>query len=182
MEPFNFLDRPDKQRIQAIAEDHQYEVDSEAAHLYLELQRVYRETEKTYNRLFEKFNLSESRFTILMFLDRAKDNRLFPSEIAEKLGVKRATASKLLKGMEQQGLVTKSASKTDKRAACIQLTSKGNELLKTFLPYNYEAVNQVLGSFTTEEKEQFSSLLKKWEKGKERFKEMEESIHGNKEN
>lgn len=178
MEPFNFQDRPDEQRIKSIAEEHQFNVDSEAVDLYLELQRVFREIEKTYNHLFEKFNLSESRFTILMYLDNAESYRLLASEIATKLGVKRATASKLLKGMEQQGLITKNVSETDKRATYIQLTAQGNECLKTFLPYNYEAVEQILGSFTAEERMQFSSLLRKLEKGNKNFKEMEKKVNG----
>lgn len=182
MEPFNFLDRPDKKRIKAIAEDYHYNVDSEALDLYLELQRVFRETEKTYNRLFEKFDLSESRFTILMYLNRAKNHRLLVSEIARKLGVKKATVSKLLKGMEQQGLVTKRMSETDKRATYVQLTSQGNEKLKTFLPYNYKAVEQIFGTLTTKERTQFSSLLKKLEDGNKNFEEMERKVDGNKEN
>lgn len=182
MEPINFVDRPDNSKIQSLAKQYDYEVDAEAIHLYLEMQWTYREVEKKYNRLLELFGLSESRFVILMFLGRAKDNQLLSSEIAEKLGVTRATASKLLKGMEQQALVQKIASKVDKRSTHIQLTEKGEQLLTAFLPYNYEAAHLLFDPFTKEEKEQFSFLLKKLIKGKEKLQQLEEEIHGNREN
>ncbi len=46
MKQFNFPDRPDNSRIQAIAEHYGYEADVDAVHLYLELQWTYRGIEK----------------------------------------------------------------------------------------------------------------------------------------
>ncbi len=110
---------------------------------------------KKYNRLLETFDLSESRFVILMFLGHAEDKRLLSSEIATRLGVTRVTVSKLLKGMEQQTLIEKIASKLDKRSTPIQLTDKGRQILKRFLPYNYEAVHLLFEPFTAEKKSNF---------------------------
>lgn len=145
----------------------------------MNFQQTYREVERSYNHLLEKFDLSESRFTILMFLIRAKDRQLLPSEIAEKLSVARPTASKLVKGLINQGLVTSAPSSLDKRMNFIKITNSGAELLNTFLPYNYRAVDELFADFTVEEKDQFLILLKKLRTGKDKIQLLEETINGN---
>lgn len=182
MEPINFLERPDNSRIQSLAKQYNYEVDADAVRLYLELQWTFREVEKKYNHLLEAFGLSESRFVILMFLGRATEKQLLSSEIADKLGVTRATTSKLLKGMEQHKLIQKIASQVDKRSTHIQLTDKGDQLLTSFLPYNYASAHLLFKNFTETEKEQFSLLLKKLGKNKENLQLLEDEINGNKKN
>ncbi len=109
-------------------------VSPDAVHLFLDFQLAYREVEKNYESLVASFDLSESRFIILMFLYYADDKQLLPSEIAHKLGVTKPTISKLLRGMEQQGLVSSHQSSTDKRVRDIQLTPAGEKLLRTFCP------------------------------------------------
>ncbi|WP_270334528.1 MarR family winged helix-turn-helix transcriptional regulator [Ligilactobacillus acidipiscis] len=177
MNYYNFVDRPSKQRIKEIADEFNLTVEPDSVDLYLKFRLIYREIEKEYNLLFEKFNLSESRFTILMFLFYAKNKQLLPSEIANKLGVARPTISKMLKGMREQGLVERQAALDDKRVTYIQITMKGEGILKTFLPYNYQAVSLLFENFSTVEKEQFNFLLVKLLKGKDKFKKMEEKFN-----
>lgn len=179
MDYYNFSDRPSPERISEIAQQFNLHINPDSAHLYLNFQQTYREVEKSYNHLLEKFDLSESRFTILMFLIRAKDRQLLPSEIADKLGVARPTASKLVKGLINQGLVTSAPSSLDKRMNFIKITNSGAELLNTFLPYNYRAVDELFTDFTVEEKDQFLILLKKLRTGKDKIQLLEETINGN---
>lgn len=182
MSYYNFVDRPSKQRIQEMADQLHLEVSPDSVHLFLDFQLAYREVEKNYESLVASFDLSESRFIILMFLYYAENKQLLPSEIAIKLGVTKPTISKLLKGLEQQKLVTSHASATDKRVRDIQLTSTGEDVLRNFLPYNYRSSSLLFEDFTPEEKQQFSHLLRKLLKSKDKIQQLEEEHHGHQQN
>lgn len=176
---YNFVDRPSKQRIKEMAAELNLAVSPDAVHLFLDFQLTYREIEKNYEHLVESFDLSESRFIILMFLFYADDKALLPSEIATKLGVTKPTISKLLKGMQQQDLVTSHSSTEDKRVRYIQLTTAGEQLLRTFLPYNYRSSSLLFEDFSATEMTQFSHLLRKLLKAKDKIQKLEEEHHAN---
>ncbi|MDQ0362103.1 MarR family winged helix-turn-helix transcriptional regulator [Breznakia pachnodae] len=165
MEKFSFVDRPSNQRIQLL--NNVSELDSTITELFLDFQWTYRNMQKVYDEVLDKSNLSESRFIILMFLKQAPDHELLPSVISEKLGATKATVSKLLKAMEQVGLIKKSVSAYDKRSIPVQLTEVGMNVLEEFLPKNFHTVHQLLGSLTNEEIKQFSYLLGKIKEGTE---------------
>lgn len=182
MSYYNFVDRPSKQRIQEMANQLHLKVSPDAVHLFLDFQLAYREVEKNYESLVASFDLSESRFIILMFLYYADNKQLLPSEIAHKLGVTKPTISKLLRGMEQQRLVSSHQSSTDKRVRDIQLTTAGEKLLRTFLPYNYRSSSLLFEDFTAEEKRQFAHLLRKLLKSKDKIQQLEEDYHEHRKN
>lgn len=175
----NFSDRPNIERIAAIANKFDLSINPDAVHLYLQFQQTYREIEKEYDQLLEKYKLSESRFSILMFLSFSEDEKLLPSEIADKLNVTRPTASKLIKGMNSKGLITIQPSSTDKRTSFIEITSEGKNLLQTFLPYNYQAVDSLFDGFSAEERNQLSYLLEKLSNNKSKLKKLEDADHAN---
>lgn len=161
---YTFKDRPTSDRIRKSMENHS-DSDPTLTLTFLNLQWTYRELEKEYGRLLEKYHLSESSFIILMLLLRSETERLSPSEVADKLGSTRATASKLLKRMERDGLVTKGLSSQDKRAAWVQLTEAGRKVLDAFLPYNFLIVDKLFKQFTPEEIIIFNQLLDKLSSG-----------------
>lgn len=180
MDYSNFLDRPNNQRIKEIADEFHLSVDPTSIHLFLDFQMTYREIEESYNQLLNNFDLSESRFVILMFLFYAPNGQLPTSTLANKLGVMRPTISKLVKGMKAKKLVTNVASNNDKRRIDVKITLTGQKLLKQFLPSNYQAIDNLFENFSDTEKEQFSKLLKKLLNNKNRLKQVEEDTHGNK--
>lgn len=130
-----------------MAKGFDYDINSSSVTAYLKLQWTFREVEKNYNKILEHFDLSESRFVIMMYLSLAEENQLLSSELAERLGVSKATISKILKKMEEKNLIEKIPSETDKRSTYIKLTEDGLEKLKYFLPYNYKAVDQLFSNF-----------------------------------
>lgn len=175
----NFQDRPDIQRIEEIAKKSHIEVNSEDVQLYLQFQLTYREIENEYNNLLSRFDLSESRFAILMFLFYAENRQLLPSEIANKLAVTRPTISKLLKSMRQKGLVTSHPSTKDKRVNYIKITASGEQLLHEFLPYNYQATTTLFVGFTPAEKQTFLKLLQKLLANKQNVRKIGDGTNGN---
>jgi DNA-binding MarR family transcriptional regulator len=55
---------------------------------------------------------------------------LTPSELAEIEGVKRPTATRLLRGLEREGLIERTPDPKDGRSALISITSAGHERLR----------------------------------------------------
>jgi MarR family transcriptional regulator, negative regulator of the multidrug operon emrRAB len=160
LDKFTFVDRPDNQRLQLMKKVYP-ELNSDIVRLFIDFQWTYRNMQKAYDYVLDKNGLSESRFIILMFLYQAPSQTLMPSVISEKLGATRATVSKLLKGMEVKGWISKSSSTTDKRSFSVQLTQDGNLVLEEFLPENFNIVNVLFNSLNSEEMQQLSYLLKK---------------------
>ncbi|PTI73353.1 MarR family transcriptional regulator, partial [Staphylococcus succinus] len=98
---------------------------------------------------------------IMMLLTYEKDMTLAPSDLAEKLGSKKSTITGIIKGMEKRNLIRRKVLPNDKRTNYVQLTNEGSELLKRFLPFNYDLVSKVFEVFSEEEKEQFYMLSNK---------------------
>ncbi|GAX01491.1 MarR family winged helix-turn-helix transcriptional regulator [Secundilactobacillus silagei] len=174
MEKGNFNDRPDAARLAlSIGEVHS-DIDADTVLQFLNFQWSYREMQRQYDAVLTKYQLTESRFVILMFLYEAPKQQLLPLQLADKLGTTRATVSKLLRGLVTQGRVTKQASPTDKRAALISLTAEGERVLLSFLPHNFDAVQTLFGNLTSAELTTFSHLLAKINQGTQTLKnEME---------
>src|SRR5919206_4599278 len=56
---------------------------------------------------------------------------LTPSELAERERVKRPTATRLIRALEEGGLVTRTADISDLRSSLIAITPDGRELMRT---------------------------------------------------
>lgn len=165
MENFTFKDRPDNQRIQLTIDQYAKQSDSTLASLFMDFQWTYREMQKAYDAVLDEYGLSESKFIILMFLERAEDHLLMPSELAEKLGASRATITKLVNYMERDQQIRKIPSATDKRAVQVQMTETGEDILAKFLPRNFEATKTLLEQLSEEEINQLIYLLSKIKQG-----------------
>ncbi|MBO0459508.1 MarR family transcriptional regulator [Enterococcus hulanensis] len=176
MENYTFKDRPDNQRIQLTIDHYAQESDSTIASLFLDFQWTYREMQKAYDAVLEEYGLSESKFIILMFLERAEEHSLMPSELAEKLGASRATITKLVNNMERDQLIRKIPSASDKRAVLVQMTDIGTEVLVEFLPKNFEATKTLLNQLSKEEIDQLFYLLNKIKQGTDELNKEREQL------
>lgn len=136
-------------------------LDVDSVLLYLDLQKVFRETEQIFTIIFDKFNLTEAKFIVLMLLYREPHHKLFASELAEKSGVKRATITGVITGLEKNNWVLKVPDSNDKRSTWICLTEEGKKHLESFLPTNYQTAHQIMGSLDQSDKEILTKILKK---------------------
>lgn len=89
----------------------------------------------------------------------ALGDQCMQKEIAAVCEIEPATVSKLLDGMEDAGLVTRSPSQGDRRSGCITITEKGRILQRQSKERFDEIAALELDGFTEEEREQFHSYL-----------------------
>lgn len=180
MVEYSFVDSPTKERIETLKKSFP-EANASFVTLFLDIQWTYREMQKQYDHLFERYGLTETKFIILMFLYQEPNHQLLPSDLSKKLGSTRATVTKVINGLERNSWIIKQSSSLDKRSVIVQLTREGKELIEKFLPENYRAVSLIMSTLNTTEQEELVSLLNKIKLGTKKMQnEMELDSNANK--
>jgi DNA-binding MarR family transcriptional regulator len=107
-------------------------VDTGAVESLLALQAAAAVVNGAVERFLERYGLSPGRFHLLLLLVDEKEG-LKPSELADGAGVRRATVSGLLDGLERDGLVKRSGDGSDRRAQRVQATPVARGLMDGLL-------------------------------------------------
>ncbi len=108
--------------------------------------------------------LSGPRWRILLHLFMAEQMGapgVSPTELAQARNVSKNTVSSLLRSLEEQGLVTRAVSSTDRRSFIIQLSDQGRKLVQERSPQHLSFLNELAGDLTPEEREELVRLLRK---------------------
>jgi len=122
-----------------------------------------------FETLLGKHGLSQGRFLTLIVLNRKPEEAISPSILAEKVGVKRATMTGLLDGLEQKGQVKRLNHPEDRRKISIQLTEAGRQILDKMLPGYYKYIAKFMVTLDESERQNLIFLLGKVNKGLEAF-------------
>lgn len=104
------------------------------------------------NTTLKEFDISESKFSLLLLLyNTSTDQPLQPSEIADKLGIRRASVTKQLIWLEEHQLITRTICLEDQRMVNVTITEKGYHLLDLVLPHYWKACANLTNKLTDEE-------------------------------
>jgi DNA-binding MarR family transcriptional regulator len=109
--------------------------------------------------------VSTARAGILMrlFVDDTMgiDSPLTPTELSRFQNVSKNTISSLIRGLEDQGLVTRELDQIDKRVFRLKITESGKQLVKEFVPRKAQLMNSLTSGLAPEELDQLLALLQK---------------------
>jgi DNA-binding MarR family transcriptional regulator len=161
---FFLKDLPTEQTLKEIAKRYA-DLDPSALTTCAALLRTGSDLLTAFETILGRHGLSQGRFLTLIMLNRTPDTAINPSILAEKVGVKRATMTGLLDGLEKNGFVIRLAHSQDRRRVSIQLTDSGKKVLSTMLPDYYSRIAKLMEEVTEEERGQLISLLKKIDQG-----------------
>ena len=101
-------------------------------------------------------------YSALMILEGLKDNAtLRMSQLAESVGTTPPTVTKLVRDLENKGLVTQALDEQDGRASILALTDKGREVAESIRHARQESLRQVLADWTAEDLERFTALFER---------------------
>ncbi len=138
------------------------ELDASAVDATLVLLRVASDVFEGMGAHLARHDISQGRFMVLVLLDRYSHGEgILPSEIAEQLGVTRATVTGLLDGLEKCHLISRQMHPEDRRAFCIELTPKGRKFLAEMLPEHYRRIAGLMAHLSEAEQRQLVKLLSK---------------------
>jgi DNA-binding MarR family transcriptional regulator len=99
-------------------------------------------------------------YEALLHLSRADDNRLRGVDLAERLALTASGVTRLLDGLEQEGLVERRVCDSDRRVTYAVLTPTGRDRLEAASESHLGGIRSVFEErFSEEETEQLASLL-----------------------
>jgi DNA-binding MarR family transcriptional regulator len=91
------------------------------------LTEVVRLQLRVYNQRFRATGLNQSQVAALVHLDRVE--ALSQTDLASRLGMRKAAAGTLIEGLEGKGLVERRRSREDRRLQLVSITDAGRELV-----------------------------------------------------
>lgn len=107
---------------------------------------------------FSRFGLSTGRYRLLADLED-HDGEKSPSQLADSLGVSRATVTGLVDGLEREGLVARRRCADDGRGTVVVLTARGARRLRELAPEHFDRLQAMVSGLTVEERGVFLELL-----------------------
>jgi DNA-binding MarR family transcriptional regulator len=135
---------------------------SSAVDVFLNIKRVAKGFECANQDYLEPYGLSEGKFYVLcdLFSEEVLGHENpSPSEIADHLGVTRATITGLLDGLERDGYLERHDDNQDRRALTIRMTDKTRAFIDRFIPEQTRRMTELLSGISEEEKKTLISLL-----------------------
>ncbi|GAA4707737.1 MarR family winged helix-turn-helix transcriptional regulator [Brevibacillus fulvus] len=109
------------------------------------------------------YGLSPGRIRVLLVMYVENDKYFTPSELADKVGITRATVTGLLDGLVRDGIVERRNHPNDRRMVMIRLTHDGVKLLNRVLPPHYLLIAQLMSGLNETERKSLVHLLEKIE-------------------
>ena len=111
--------------------------------------------------LQKEYNLSEGKFCALVVLHQHSETGIAPSDLAEKVGVTRATISNMLQRLERDGLVVIRPAADDGRGKIVFMTEEGAAFMEKILPPHHLRVTRLMEKLSEPEQKELIYLLKK---------------------
>ena len=111
-------------------------------------------------RLLAKHGLTLTAYEVLLFLSWAPDGKLRRSDLADCVLLTQGGITRLLKGLEDEGLVASTPSTTDRRVSHVQLTASGRSRLAKAAADHVADLNRLFTEhFTPAELQALAGLL-----------------------
>lgn len=116
-------------------------------------------------RILGQAGLSQGRLLTLIVMNRPPDESVYPSALAQQLGVTRATMTGLLDGLAKEGLIERRKHEGDRRRVGVVLTTSGRQTVDQILPDYYRQFAKLTTYLDEGERQTLLSLLKKVNQG-----------------
>ena len=135
----------------------------------LKLPKLIKHLANDYDMMFtaevNNEELSGARLSILLRLYgdelMGRQEGTTPTFLSHLQRVNKNTISSLVRGLEEQGLITRENDPSDRRIYRLRLTETGRELIKVQAPQMIRAMNAIPSELTVEEQKQLVALLEK---------------------
>lgn len=105
--------------------------------------------------------LNHSEFLTLMMLYSRPDGSSTPGELCEFASQGAANMTRIGNALVKRGLVTRGASKQDRRRVLIHITTAGKRFVRKMLPPMFPRIETMFENFSDTDKRHFSRLLRK---------------------
>jgi len=149
---------PKREAIEAFAKRFP-DADPSAVEACLVMLRTATDLHEALDAHFARHGISQGRFAVLMRLLRAQGEPTTQVELADQIGVTRATITGLVDGLEHEGLVARVAHPTDRRKHIVELTDQGRTWMQRMLPDHFRRIAGLMDGLTKNQRGQLVKLL-----------------------
>lgn len=149
---------PTIQQIERQIQSYHMDVDAQAVLVAARLVAAGGQISQAAEIHFSRFGLSTGRYRLLADLED-HEGELLPSQLAEHLGVTRATVTGLIDNLKRDGLVSRRMSAEDGRQRSVVLTESGATKLREMANEHYERLEAMVRLLSIEERSVFLDLL-----------------------
>jgi DNA-binding MarR family transcriptional regulator len=127
------------------------------------LTSVFLLVEKRIENYLKQYNLSSSKFNMMMIIKHhGKNAGISQVDISKRLIVTASNMTKQLDKLIAEGMVERFAQKGDRRVNLIKITKQGSDLLdKVWLGY-VNIVKEITSDISLNERKALSQILAKW--------------------
>ena len=146
--------------LQEIAKS-QPDMNPAACELFLEILRTGEAVSAIEAGYLATHKITPGRFAVMLLLGVDESIVRKPSELAEMIGVTRATMTGLLDTLERDNFVTRTLDPEDRRSMRVVSTPECRELLKRVLPGYFRIVGSIPSTLTEQERAEFLRLAAK---------------------
>jgi DNA-binding MarR family transcriptional regulator len=136
------------------------------------LAEVVRLQFRVYNRRFRATGLNQSQVSALIHLDRVE--ALSQTDLADRLGIRKAATGTLIEGLEGKGLVERARSRTDRRLQLVSITDAGRNLVGEIDAMAEDLGTRYRQGTTRSERTQLVSILQRLRENLRRIDSSEE--------
>lgn len=98
---------------------------------------------------------------VLRFVFYNSERKIYQKDIEQELALRKASITKMLNGMEENGYIERVVSPRDKRLKQIVLTDKANRTMKNIETMLFDIEAQLTRDISQEEHEQFLQITEK---------------------
>jgi DNA-binding MarR family transcriptional regulator len=141
------------------------DLDPSATEAFLHLLRTGDETFRVIETHLAGHDLSQGRLGVLMALwaaaRREGAGSLSPAELADRIGVTRATITGLVDTLERAGLVSRASDPKDRRRLSVGLTPRAEKLIRRVLPSHFRQMAWLMEPLSEGERKTLVRLLTK---------------------
>lgn len=113
------------------------------------------------DKYLQQHNMSYGRFSILLTILDTEDHQIKGADLVKKIGLTKATISKMIQKLVSESLVKYEISKDDRREKVYTLTSNGNQLLEKVIPDYLKRMRIIGSNISIDEKRYLINILSK---------------------
>jgi DNA-binding MarR family transcriptional regulator len=114
---------------------------------------------RVYNSRFRSTGLNQSQVAALIHLERT--DQLSQTDLAARLGMKKAAAGTLVEGLEGKGLVERSPSRDDRRVQLVSITEAGRRVVDDVDHMAEQLGGEYRNGISRDERAQFIAILQR---------------------
>lgn len=148
---------PDKKTIKKLTKDED-DVNISSIITMLTMLKASSDILVAIDKYFTTKDLSHSRFSALSVLNKTEKG-LYPNELADELGVSRATASTIISGLEKSELAKTEKAENDGRMKSIKITEKGRALYEELLPEYFSLLSSYTEGLSKKDMKSASEMM-----------------------